>query len=86
MNIIGIYIKRNSGDEYTTATMLPSGFFVLEEITEDNILTSYNIIGGGYGHGVCMSQNAPIYMAKSGKSCIEILEFFYTGINLAKIY
>ena len=82
----GITIKRNSGDEYTTATMLPSGFFVLEEITEDNILTSYNIIGGGYGHGVGMSQNAANYMAKSGKSCIEILEFFYTGINLAKIY
>ena len=82
----GIVINRSSGDKYDTATMLPSGFFVLEEITEDNLLSAYNIFGGGYGHGVGMSQNAANYMAKSGRSCSEILEFFYTGVELNEIY
>ena len=33
----GIAIKRGTGDEVTTMTMLPSGFFVLDEETENII-------------------------------------------------
>ncbi len=82
----GMTINRSSGDEYTTATMLPSGFFILEDVTDNNLLYAYNIIGGGYGHGVGMSQNAANYMAKSGKNSTEILQFFYTGVELSSIY
>ena len=47
----GIAIKRGTGDEVTTMTMLPSGFFVLDEETENNLLSGYTFVGGGYGHG-----------------------------------
>lgn len=40
------------------------------------------IAGGGYGHGIGMSQNGAQAMAASGKSCIEILNFFFQNIEL----
>ena len=40
------------------------------------------ITGGGYGHGVGMSQNGANWMAQAGKNYREILEFFYTDITL----
>lgn len=48
-----------------------------EEITQ---ITAY---GGGYGHGVGMSQYGASYMAKElKKDFIEILKHYYTGIYL----
>ena len=82
----GATIYRGTGDEVTTMTMLPSGFFVVDEITKDNILSAYKFIGGGYGHGVGVSQNGANYMAKIGMSSAEILEFFYTNTTVAKVY
>lgn len=82
----GVSIKRGTGDEVTTMSMLPSGFFVLDEVTEDNLLSAYTFIGGGYGHGVGMSQNGANTMAKLGMTCEEILKFFYTDVEIAKKY
>ena len=44
------------------------------------------IHGGGYGHGVGMSQNGAKTMASQGMSCEEILQFFYPGTELKSIY
>ncbi len=82
----GIAIRRGSGDDVTNMAMLPSGFFVLEQVTENNLLSAYTIVGGGYGHGVGMSQNGANYMAKSGKDCATILSFFYNGVEITNIY
>lgn len=82
----GATIKRGTGDEVTTMTMLPSGFFVIDEVAQDNILTAYTFVGGGYGHGVGVSQNGANSMAKLGMSSTEILEFFYTNTTVAKVY
>ncbi len=38
--------------------------------------------GLGYGHGVGMSQDGAIEMAKQGKNYIEILKFYFTGIEV----
>lgn len=39
----------------------------------------------GYGHGVGMSQYGANALAKAGKSCEEILQWYYTGISLAPL-
>lgn len=66
--------------------LLPSGFFLLETgISEENVV-GYTIIGGGYGHGVGMSQNGAKKMAEEGKTAEEILGFFYEGCDAVSIY
>lgn len=82
----GVAIKRGTGDEVTTMTMLPSGFFVIDEETENNLLSGYTFVGGGYGHGVGMSQNGANAMAKLGVRYDEILHFFYKDVEISKKY
>ena len=67
-------------------TMLPSGFFVIDELSKGSILNGYSFVGGGYGHGVGMSQNGANYMAKLGMNSSDILEFFYTNTSVSKVY
>ncbi len=42
--------------------------------------------GRGHGHGVGMCQWGALEMAKRGKSAEEILEFYYPGTQLQKLY
>jgi len=39
----------------------------------------------GYGHGVGMSQYGALGMAKEGYNYIEILKYYYTGVDIDKI-
>ncbi len=39
-------------------------------------------MGGGYGHGIGMSQNGANEMAKKGKNYQEILQMFYPGTTI----
>ncbi|MCI8408836.1 MAG: SpoIID/LytB domain-containing protein [Lachnospiraceae bacterium] len=59
-------------------SMLPSGFFIIKE---DN-KKSYHLYGGGYGHGVGMSQNGAKVMAEKGYTYEEILTHYYPGVSL----
>ena len=43
---------------------------------------AYKIEGGGYGHGIGMSQNGANEMAKSGKTYQDILGLFYQDVRL----
>lgn len=39
-------------------SLLPSGFLIIEETgTDENGVAQFRVYGGGYGHGVGMSQN-----------------------------
>lgn len=70
-----------------TLGMLPSGWFVLDKMTEqgeveeesaaEEIVTGYRIFGGGYGHGNGLSQNGARIMAEQGMTYKEILSFYY---------
>ena len=62
------------GAEQTDVTMLPSAFFAITK-QEDGGMVLY---GGGYGHGLGMSQNAANGMAKAGMNYEEILQYFFT--------
>ena len=49
---------------------------------EEKDIRTFTIWGGGYGHGVGMSQNGAQEMAREGKNYEEILMFFYDGVEI----
>lgn len=73
----GYTIEKKDGTVIKSTGLLPSAFFTIAKSGEN-----YIIEGGGYGHGIGMSQNGANEMAKSGKTYEEILEFFYSGTKV----
>jgi SpoIID/LytB domain protein len=49
------------------------------------VLTGYRFIGGGFGHGVGMSQTGAYNLGKQGYSSEQILEFYFPGTELQPI-
>lgn len=60
------------------SALLPSAYTTLVPLENG----TYSMTGGGYGHGIGMSQNGAQAMALTGKSCEEILKFFFKEIEL----
>lgn len=50
--------------------------------TPPRVLKGYAFIGGGYGHGVGMSQTGAYHLGDLGWSSDRILEFYYPGTKL----
>ncbi len=73
----GYTIKTQDGSEIDSSALLPSAFFTIEKSGD-----IFLIKGGGYGHGIGMSQNGANEMAKSGKDYKEILTLFYQGVTV----
>ncbi len=83
---VSLVYNRKDGFTSTGWDTLPSGFIYIENNgTDENQVTTFTIYGGGFGHGVGMSQNGAQGMAKQGKTCQEILKFFYDGCELMDI-
>lgn len=74
-------IIRYTGKPLENWTTLPSSFFSI-----DNIGNSYIIYGGGYGHGVGMSQYGAMYLGKEGIDFKTILNTYYKNIDYKKLY
>lgn len=81
-----VVIRKKNGETVTGWSSLPSAFISIErsEPDADNV-TTFTIYGGGFGHGVGMSQNGAQGMAKAGKNYREILEFFYSGAEVTSM-
>ncbi len=62
----------------TSPDLLPSACFYISSSKKGVI----KIKGGGYGHGLGMSQNGANEIAKAGFSYIKIIQFFYNGVTL----
>ncbi|NIQ54683.1 MAG: hypothetical protein GWN71_15295 [Gammaproteobacteria bacterium] len=45
-------------------------------------VTGWVAYGGGWGHGVGMSQTGAVGMAERGRSYSQILEHYYQGVEL----
>lgn len=61
-------------------SLLPSSFFAIEKNTN-----GYYFYGGGYGHGVGMSQMGAKDMAKNyGKTYKDILNFYYPNSKISQ--
>ena len=62
---------------------LPSANFVVNNyIDKDGFLYKFEIFGGGYGHGVGMSQYGASYMSGHGYTFDQILQHYYTDIAI----
>ena len=73
----GYQITKQDGKVINSSKLLPSAFFTIEKNGK-----SYIIKGGGYGHGIGMSQNGANEIAKNGKTHEEILQIFYPGTQV----
>lgn len=77
-----LIITKKDGGTMTGNATLPSAFIAIEKRTGEDGGVSFHIYGGGFGHGVGMSQNGAQGMAKTGKGYKQILDFFYHGTEL----
>lgn len=73
----GYKIEKQDGTVIESTKLLPSAFFSIEKNGKN-----YIIKGGGYGHGIGMSQNGAQEMAKDGINYKEILQIFYPGTEV----
>ncbi|EOS24204.1 SpoIID/LytB domain-containing protein [Lachnospiraceae bacterium 3-1] len=72
---------KNKNGESIDMRLLPSAYFTLVSGEE-----AYVLHGGGYGHGIGMSQNGANGMAKTGMNYVDILMKFYQNITIENIY
>lgn len=77
-------IERQDGSTADCPRLLPSAFFVITVGKKEGNVLGYTLTGGGFGHGVGMSQNAAKRMAAAGWSAADILSFFYEDCCLKK--
>lgn len=71
-------IHQKDGNEICGGSLLPSAYFTMDVQEGEKI----EIHGGGYGHGVGMSQNGADVMAEEGYTAEEILNYFYQNIEI----
>lgn len=76
----GCTITERNGEKTAGGTLLPSAYFSIKQTVGEAV----KISGGGYGHGVGMSQTAANQMAKEGYSYHEILEYFFKDIEICR--
>jgi len=79
-------VTRKDLSEVDSLELLPSAYFVIDKEKKDGKLKNITLIGGGYGHGVGMSQNGAKTMADMGMKYEKIIEYYYEGTELGFIY
>ena len=72
-----IYLK-DIDDIRRTLSFLPSNLFIIDKKDDD----LWHFKGGGFGHGVGLSQSGAIEMAKAGFSYERILDHYYRGTDI----
>ncbi|MDO4275771.1 MAG: SpoIID/LytB domain-containing protein [Eubacteriales bacterium] len=77
----GCFVTEKDGTQTQGGKLLPSAYFTLE-VTPGN---GVSVSGGGYGHGVGMSQNAANQMAKENYTYEEIIDYFFKDVTIDTI-
>ncbi len=78
----GKAITEQDGSELTGWTGVPSNFYYVRKDTSSGL---YILKGGGYGHGVGMSQNGANELAKLGYTAAQIISHYYNGAVLSSV-
>ena len=67
---------------------LPSTLFFVEAVRDPRTkaTSGFRVYGGGFGHGVGMSQTGAVGMAEKGSTFDQILKAYYRGIDLTSLY
>ena len=76
----GVSIRKQDGSTLNGWNTLPSAYYYIESSN------GYTIKGGGFGHGVGMSQNGANDMAKQGFLATDIISHYYIGVELKDMY
>lgn len=79
-------VVRQDGSLSEGFSLLPSAYLIIDVVKSGKDVVGYTIIGGGYGHGVGMSQNGARAMGMADMDCDSILSFFYKDCRIDKIY
>ncbi len=79
-------IIRLDGSTISGMSLLPSAFCILDPIRVDGKLTGFLVTGGGFGHGVGMSQNGVKALTKLNWSYEDILKHYYSDTEITVIY
>lgn len=77
-------VIKQDGSRVVPDTLLPSGFFIIETGKKGEDVVGYTLTGGGYGHGVGMSQNGAKAMGSLGYNYREILGTFFADCEVRK--
>lgn len=81
-----INLQRMSKGTLTGQKMLPSGFFAVKEMKNDEgELTGIALYGGGCGHGVGLSQYGAKELAAQGLSGVEIVQKYFPNTTVEKV-
>lgn len=75
-----VAIRKQDGSTVTGWTSLPSAYFYVDDSN------GFAIRGGGFGHGVGLSQNGANDMAKLGYLASDIISHYYTAVELKDMY
>lgn len=101
LNPNNVLIRKQDGSTVSGWQSLPSAYYYIdfvpsetenaEEIEDtdeetNNASGTFVIYGGGFGHGVGMSQNGANNMAKLGYTANDIIVHFYTAVELKDMY
>jgi stage II sporulation protein D len=68
-------VELSDGSVRSSLTSLPSACFEVKSQKDGTIV----LTGGGFGHGIGMSQYGADALAREGKSYTEILDYYYRG-------
>ena len=83
-SVKGLSVSRNDGSVCDTMELLPSACFIVDFRKEQGAGT-FVFTGGGYGHGVGMSQNGAKHLAENGLGWRDILQIFYQNITIENL-
>ena len=75
-------VIRQDGSSVGAGTLLPSAFLIIKADKKGEDMVGYTLVGGGYGHGVGMSQNCAKEMGNQGYGYQEILESFFSDCEV----
>lgn len=79
-------IIKHDNSEIDSFSLLPSAYCVFEKVYDNKKLKEVKVTGGGYGHGVGMSQNGAKIMAADSYNYDQILKYFYSDVDIKNIY
>ena len=94
-----LFLGEDYAKEGKANGMLPSAFLTIDpkivtvsenadlegDVSGREKIVSYEVFGGGFGHGIGMSQNGARRMADRGMLYDEILSFFYVETDLREM-
>lgn len=70
------------GKTYACRNLLPSAFYYITVEADEEGLSALKLFGGGFGHGVGMSQNGAKNLANQGRTYEDILTFYYADCQI----